>query len=532
MIQGLVVDDEIHCAQGVCSAIRWEELGVSRLFAAYSKEQAEKILRTEQIDLMITDIEMPMGNGFQLLKWMETEGYFPVTVVLTSYATFEYARQAIAHQCLDYLLKPVSTAKLWETGKRAVEAVYEKRKEDQNHLLAQYWEEDEQKRKIEFWKEILQSPSCLSHEMLVDAAQKKHAVYEKNRLHLPVFFEVAGEGEEEENLRRLCRWLQFQWGDEEECEIFVQDGAVAAVCSCPAEKNTEYYTGELRKKLQQMTASFSETYGKKLVAYMGELKETTHLKEQYQELKKIRHNNVTERGGVIRLSDAEHIIRKREYERPDFETWMEYFRKGDYESLFFRLDQYFDQMIFERRADHETLSKLLHDFMQIFYVTLAEKEIQANLLFEDEDSKKYYRQAEQSIRKLRGWIGFVIQKAREQIEMAGDTNSVAGHIRQYVRQHLREELSRGQIAGELCMSADYVSRVFKQETGMQLSEYITQERMKKARSLLVETGLSVGEISEQVGYDSITYFSRVFKIRNKQTPKEYREKNGKVQKAD
>lgn len=530
MIQGLVVDDEIHCAQGVCSAICWEKLGVTRLFVAYSKEQAEKILKTEQIDLMITDIEMPMGNGFELLRWMDKAGFSPVTVVLTSYATFEYAKQAIAYQCLDYLLKPVSTEKLWETGKRAVEAVYEKRKEDQNLLLAQYWEEEGEKRKIEFWKEILQSSSCLSHEMLMDAAQKKHTVYEENRFCLPVFFEAVGESTEE---TELCRWVQSRWEKEDyEREIFVYDSVVVAVCSCSGERNTEEYTKELRKKIQQLTEKFSETYGKKLVAYMGEAKETIQLKEQYQELKKIRHNNVTERGGVIRLSDAEHIIRKREYERPDFETWMEYFRKGDYESLFFRLDQYFDQMAFERRADHETLSKLLHDFMQIFYVTLAEKEIQANLLFEDDDSKKYYQQAEQSIRKLRGWIGFVIQKAREQIEMAGDTNSVAGHIRQYVKQHLREELSRGQIAGELCMSADYVSRVFKQETGMQLSEYITRERMKKARSLLVETGLSVGEISEMVGYDSITYFSRVFKIRNKQTPKEYREKNGKVQKAN
>ena len=529
MIQGLVVDDEIHCAQGVCSAIDWEKIGVTRMFVAYSKEQAQEVLKKEQIDLMITDIEMPIGNGFELLKWVEEQEISPETIMLTSYATFDYARQAIEFHCLDYLLKPVSAQKLEEIAVRAVEAVYEKRREYQNGVLAQYWTEGEEKRIAEFWMEIL-SHSDSDQNTIVDIAAKNHFSYDLDFLCMPLILEFSGTVEENWDIQKLkdrfTEWMKTEV--QKNLAVFVYKNKLTAVCVYPPDEDTDWYYWELSRKIKEFTDSVFQEVKKKLTVYMGEFQRTDQLSVQYKALEQLQHDNVIERDGIIKIADAGRLIRNNEYKRPDFEEWMQFFRRGDYENLIHIMDQFFDQIAFERSADQEVLRKLLHDFMQIFYVTLAEKEIQANLLFEDADSQSYYSQATISIRKLRGWFGFVIQKAKEQIEISKDTNSVAGHIRQYVKKHLNEELSRSQIAEELCMSADYVSRVFKQETGMQLSDYITEQRMAKARQLLTETELSVGEISEQVGYDSITYFSRVFKIRNKMTPKEYREKNGKV----
>ena len=75
------------------------------------------------------------------------------------------------------------------------------------------------------------------------------------------------------------------------------------------------------------------------------------------------------------------------------------------------------------------------------------------------------------------------------------------------------------------MSQDYVSRIYRQATGMQLSEYITQVRMEEARRLLKTTTDPIGEIACKVGYFNVAYFSRVFRIRNGETPQEYRAKS-------
>lgn len=239
MVQLLVVDDEIHSAEGVKCAINWESIGVNRVFTAYSMAQAQKVLEQESIDMMISDVEMPQGSGFDLLQWIHQHKHIPVTILLTSYAKFQYAKQAITYQCLDYLLKPISREQLLEVSRRGVEAVLEKRR--------------------------------------------------------------------------------------------------------------------------------------------------------------------------------------------------------------------------------------------------REPEISVDML-----------------------------------------ESTVGRIKKYIKEHIDTELSRGQIAAEFYMSADYVSRLFRQETGKQLSDYITEVRMDQARYLLQTTNLPVGEIAYQSGYNDLAYFSKVFRIRNQVTPAQYR----------
>lgn len=119
----LMVDDDIYCTEGVKLAINWKEIGVDHIYTAQSMEQAIKILEAKWIDILISDIEMPKGSGFDLLRWVEGMKYKPVIIILTSHARFNYAKRAIEFQCLDYLLKPVSKEKLLEVGMRCVKKV-------------------------------------------------------------------------------------------------------------------------------------------------------------------------------------------------------------------------------------------------------------------------------------------------------------------------------------------------------------------------------------------------------------------------
>lgn len=94
-------------------------------------------------------------------------------------------------------------------------------------------------------------------------------------------------------------------------------------------------------------------------------------------------------------------------------------------------------------------------------------------------------------------------------------------IRQYIDEHYNANLSL-EVLGELVhLNPAYLSRVFKEETGKNLSAYITDVKMEKAAKLL-EQNLRVHEVMEQVGYQKSQYFAKIFKEKFGVTPKEYR----------
>lgn len=83
-------------------------------------------------------------------------------------------------------------------------------------------------------------------------------------------------------------------------------------------------------------------------------------------------------------------------------------------------------------------------------------------------------------------------------------------------------MNRNQLAGLVYMSADYLSKLFLQEIGCKLSEYIISARIKAASKLLEETDLTVGEVADKVGYSNLAYFTKVFREKNGSTPAVYR----------
>ena len=85
------------------------------------------------------------------------------------------------------------------------------------------------------------------------------------------------------------------------------------------------------------------------------------------------------------------------------------------------------------------------------------------------------------------------------------------------------ELSREELAKQVYMSPDYLTKLFRKETGMSLSDYIIQKRISIAKQLLATTGLSMVEISRRTGFSYSSYFTRIFKKKTGMTPQQYRE---------
>ena len=95
-------------------------------------------------------------------------------------------------------------------------------------------------------------------------------------------------------------------------------------------------------------------------------------------------------------------------------------------------------------------------------------------------------------------------------------------ILNYIGDRMKERLTLEKIADDVHFSTVYCDTLFKKEVGRPIIDYLINERMNEAKSLLVETDISILEIARAVGYDDASYFSRLFKKRVGESPLRYR----------
>lgn len=104
----LVVDDEYYIVKNIIETTDWSALGIEQAFPAYSASQAKQIFEGSQdIDVLLTDIEMPRETGLQLVEWLHENDFHPIVLVLTGHQRFDYAQEALNLHIFSYLLKPI-----------------------------------------------------------------------------------------------------------------------------------------------------------------------------------------------------------------------------------------------------------------------------------------------------------------------------------------------------------------------------------------------------------------------------------------
>ncbi|MBP1990431.1 response regulator transcription factor [Paenibacillus eucommiae] len=102
-------------------------------------------------------------------------------------------------------------------------------------------------------------------------------------------------------------------------------------------------------------------------------------------------------------------------------------------------------------------------------------------------------------------------------------NPYALAAKRYIDEHYEDKLHLEDVAGFLYMNPNYFSSLFKREMGLSFVDYVNEFRIRKARTLLVETDEKVYEVSIRVGYSNFSYFNKLFKRLNGVTPQAYRE---------
>ena len=125
-----------------------------------------------------------------------------------------------------------------------------------------------------------------------------------------------------------------------------------------------------------------------------------------------------------------------------------------------------------------------------------------------------------------------LRKALQEAEPPARKLRISEEALRYIREHSAEKLSIASIAAQVHISPNYLSNIFRKETGASVNEVIRQEQMKAAARLLRDTDLRVAEIAEQVGYENQSKFSNVFRDIFQVLPTEYRRQQSRDSKTE
>jgi two-component system response regulator YesN len=176
----------------------------------------------------------------------------------------------------------------------------------------------------------------------------------------------------------------------------------------------------------------------------------------------------------------------------------------------------------QARVTKGTLGKVRSLLSQMIFSWLEHKKLQRSILFDEEEFQHGFENCVYSLESMKWFLDWIFGKMAGYQSMDTRKENVVDKIKEYIDSHLQEELSRERLAGMVYLSAGHISRVFRDEVGMPLSNYVIMRRMEKAKEYLRTTNLGVSEIAMKVGYTNFSYFSMTFKDYTGCTPNEFR----------
>lgn len=159
MYSVILIDDEEVSVESIRQMIPWKDYGIKAVYTAGNIETAKLIMEETKIDIVICDIEMSGGDGFEMIRWIKEKAYPCVNIFLTCHAEFSYAQKAMRLGVIDYILKPVIPGDFGVVLLKAIEALKEQEAIDRgrayaSRLAAGCLEEGESKSSLNNNKEI------------------------------------------------------------------------------------------------------------------------------------------------------------------------------------------------------------------------------------------------------------------------------------------------------------------------------------------------------------------------------------------
>lgn len=520
----LIVDDEIYILRALKSRIHWDDLRITNIFTALNVSKAKEILLSEPIDLLITDIEMPGETGLELMEWVRQANYAPVSACLTCHADFQYAQTAISLGFAEYILKPVDFHTLEETIKKMIILAQRQHEHQLFSKKGKLWEKWERSAAVSFWRGLIEGTAGSTPEEMIRNAEQSGASYKYDTPYTLLLFTPVN--------RKDC--LE-QWGGDKELLRYAAANILSEkllTLEIPErlvweEDKIWVISDEQPEKLLEDTLQDTlqvneELLGLKLACYCGESAFGEELGLEARRLSALAQDNTRECAGIFTAKF--HLFNQSEKSddrqcsfRNLSSRALEQLQEGNITDFILLADQQLDAFTFNQEQLHQFIRIL---FQTIDYYLMSMGKLSLDVPGLDQLYEKVSKiSTVQQTKQLLDELSHVLPPKDLQ------TESVAvRQVKAYIEQHLTERLSRDELAEKVFLSPDYLTRIFRRETGSSLMGYITEKKVEYAKQLLADHPVS--EVAQILGYDNFGYFSEIFKRKTGIPPSEFRRKSG------
>lgn len=502
----VIVEDEITIREGMARLIKTHTEHTIAGEGSNGKEGLELILRFKP-DLVITDIQMPVMNGLEMIKEIYDLQLHIHTVILSGFSEFEYAKKALQFGVDDYLLKPLAAEDVKELLNKIDERIRGEKQKEQGtrescirDILFGYIEEN-----ADIHMKIAQTCGFLPDMKYLlimgylgaAPATYKNEVDKELRILHSKFPEAHIYSFYQENTRMFyCLSAGYMNLDDLKLCFYIR-----LINSCKGKREQPVWTEEAFTGLQDLKKT-----GDNLNAYLtyaitlggdGWINETAV--SRFRPDSYVYPLEITNSlKNSICSSNTEEIHKASK-------SFLEYFNKHNFDSYNTR------QTFFKT---YYMISDLLFDFDKGLYEQLKN----SNIL-------RLMGEALTRVELETAYLDMIRLLTGQKVKREDISNYTIKKAINYIREHYQESITLEEVSRKLEITPEYLSTLFNRVMEINFSTFLKQFRVSHAKRLLKGTELKIYEVSEKVGYGDPKYFMRVFKEVQGISPGEYRQSN-------
>ena len=546
MVKLFLCEDEIVMRDGIKKHIDWEKEGIEFAGEASDGELAYPMIIEAKPDILLTDIKMPFMDGLELSELVKKELPDIKIIILSGYDEFAYAQKAVSLGVTEYLLKPISPAKLKESIRSVAEKIEEERALGASEAE---WAKEEQAERLAIERNRL-FDALVMNEMstseTLDKA-KELGITLTARTYQMVLISLTLNGASADSFSESRNRLKAEMGtlyeDRNDCVFFDRgiSGFTMLVLGDGGENNITVAVDELQEILNKYE---DIDY---FIGVGGMVNRLSEIRDTYYEASKALANR------FLVDPDKEKVVYTiREDTAPSGEEAED---NGDNtEHSRFNIEPVLDS-----ESPHKAMESFLRTgtiveaepLLDSIFSCLGEQNINS-LIFLNYLTMDIYLAMARFIKEIGGDASEIDKECgdiNDLISKAGGASEVKAYLKKYLKKVLElrdstsakkysrlmqsavsyidenfsnEDISLNKVASNVNISPNHFSTVFSQEMGKTFIEYLIGKRMEKAKELLMTTDMRSNEIAYAVGYKDPHYFSYTFKKTQGMTTREFR----------
>ncbi|NOV04351.1 response regulator transcription factor [Paenibacillus planticolens] len=475
----IIADDERLIRSSLSSMLDELEIQVHVVGEAKNGEELVELVERLAPDLVFVDIRMPKLTGLDAIKKVKDTAPSTQWVILSGFADFEYAREALQLGVQDYLLKPVTPEELHS----CVSKMYRVFKDD---IAAA-------NRVFEHEVILFVNGSRSVHDFN-DDPNFKYLGYifyfdsyltEKEKVHIRTQFMNRMQDQLDGLLS--SRTIRFSLAT-------LQNGNFAIIITWNTDPHSdgEKVKTEMENEIEQTVNLFSNDTFLTTAFKTGSCSDLQQIIEQFRTLDKLSMLRSIVTNRVVPLSGLNHLEKQSGLLNVanHLETMYKFIQEKDFFN-YSKEHTLFKKALSEKDVQTSTISAVSNYFNVSINFTMPPGSSQNE------------------------WLAALISHVENMLrESPGEERLQGDWIQQvihYVNENYMKEISIGQIAGEFHVTPNYLSSLFHKKHGTTFVKFLTETRMLKAKELLLKNPMmKVQQVAEEVGYLSTRHFTKLF----------------------